>query len=148
MKIIKRRVKNKIKKNIQISKGNGKAFENGPLYTNKGSLTNGHWLIKNNYIPKALQKNIATYKDIPIEPPEFWDKKKISKSKICKIKYKKGNNYIFKFSSNKEILFRKKYILFFQKHIKHFNIRAFNKERASYIYSGNRLIGLLMPVRV
>ena len=147
--MIKRRIikeNQKIIKATQINKGN-KAFKNGPLYTNKDSLTNGHWLLKKNYIPKNLQKNIATYKSIPKEHLEFWDKKKISNSKICKIKYEIDNTYVFKISFNEEIIFNKMYILFFQKWIKYFNIRAFDKESISYIYSGNALIGLLMPIK-
>ena len=134
---------------IEIDKGSSSSFFNGPLFTDKGSLTNGDWLIKEKFIPKNLLKRAITGENIPIPPEDgLWEN--VDKASPAKLLLSQDDPeyYIFTFDGGlkqKEIYFNKKYILFFQKHIKHFNLKAYDKGSPAYIYSGILLAGILMP---
>ena len=137
---------------IEIDKGSSSSFINGPLFTDKGSLTNGHWLIKEKFIPKNLLKR-AIVGDGVLIPPEgdLWEN--ADKAKPAKLLTDQDDSeyYTFTFDGGleqKAICFNKKYILFFQKHIKYFNLKAYDKGSPVYIYSGILLAGILMPWRI
>ena len=137
---------------IEIDKGSSSSFINGPLFTDKGSLTNGAWLIKEKFIPKNLLKRaiVGDYVPIPGEG-DLWEN--VDKAKPAKLLIGQYDleHYTFTFDGGleqKEIYFNKKYILFFQRHIEYFNLKAYDKESPAYIYSGILLAGILMPCRV
>lgn len=132
-----------------IDKGAANAFINGPLFTEKGSLTNGHWLIKKEFIPKNLLKRAVAGE----KPPEgeLWEN--IDKAKPAKLLTGAPDEeyYAFTFDGGdeqKEIRFNKRYIIFFQKHIEYFNLKAIDAKSPAYIYSGILLAGMLMPQRI
>jgi len=146
------------------------AFRNGPLFTNKDNLTNGGWLILKDFIPKNLLKKAITEGPQPIEP-DIWEEVDIAKP--TSFLSDKGDYLTFTFDGGndkpkkktrltrtllpkkdhyhieqEEINFNKKYILFFQKWIPDFSIKAYDNEGPAYIYSGSKLAGVLMPYRI
>ena len=134
---------------IHIDKGASNAFLNGPLFTDAENLTNGNWLIKKEFVPKNLLKRAITGDDIPV-PPENGLWKNIDKAVPAKrlLGQRDFDYYTFTFEKwyeQKEIHFNKKYILFFQKHIRGFNLRVTDADSPAYIYSGILLAGILMP---
>ena len=136
----------------EIDKGNTSSLFEGPLFTDKGNLTNGHWLLKREFIPKNLLKRARVGENVPVplEPESLWEN--VGSAKIAKPLggQPKTGNCIFTFDGGeeqKEIHFNKKYILFFQKHIKYFKLKVYDSEYPAYIYSGIHLAGILMPCR-
>lgn len=135
----------------EIDKGNSRSFQNGPLFTDKGGLTNGHWLIKKEFIPKNLLKRAITENEPPI-PAEtsLWEN--VDKAVPSKLLLGQSNEeyYIFTFDGGQkqeEVYFTKKYIDFFEKYIDHFNLKVTGNSSPAFIYSGEVLAGLLMPYR-
>jgi len=130
-----------------IYRGN-RSFNNGPLFTDRGNLTNGNWLILKDFIPKNLLKKALT-KSGPIEPHRLW--KNINKAKPATFLAEEADCFIFTFDGGveqEEIVFLKKYILFFRKWIPIFSIKASGSQEPACIYSDSELAGLLMPYRL
>jgi len=124
------------------------AFRNGPLFTNKDNLTNGAWLILKDFIPKNLLKKAITNVEGPPEP-DIWEEASIAK--LTSFLSDEGDYLTFTFDGGieqEEINFNKKYILFFQKWIPNFSIKAYDNQGPAYIYSGSKLAGVLMPYRI
>ncbi len=166
----------------QILKGTD-VFKDGPLFTTKESVTNGHWLIKKDHIPKNILKHMKRAESIerinkyPV-PPEnnilwckprkdkmFFPLKKIEKRETQESQdNKKYTFYQFDIQDTQntqdiqdiqnaqnaqEIVFSTRYINFFSKWIPDFSLKAFapfDPIKPAHIYSGNTLVGLLMPI--
>jgi len=139
----------------QICKGWNDKFFNGPLFTDKGNLTNDHWLIKKEFIPKNLLKRAIKKEDgIIAEHDYFYDninKAAPTKKLPGRKKSEFINGYVITYTfdngiEQEEVHFDENYILFFERWIKDFNLKVYSSENPAYIYSGDKLAGLLMLV--
>jgi len=132
-------------------------FSMGIRFTDKESVTNGHWLILKKHVPANILKRVKVNLIKQIEPEELWRNlglnNEVTEVKTCEFydedldSYSNYVEFNFKDSSKLPVFFQEKYIRFFEYWIENFNLLAYDNKKPAFMYSGNTLIGLLMPFR-
>jgi len=119
--------------------------------TKEGYYTNGAWMLKPKYITKLLKRRIQTmggaqernvesefaFKDYGHKEIEYDHSKDITGYIIAIYKAK-----------DLEIGFDEKYIAWLQKNIPNFGLKAYEPKKPTFIMSGDKIAGAIMPVRL
>ena len=124
---------------------------NQVFITKDGHYTNGHWLLKPEYVTKLLKRRMETIggaqeRNIDSEFVfEDYGHKEIEYDRSedvieCLVAIYKAKDL--------EIGFNEKYIAWLQKNIPDFGLKAYNTLEAAFIMSGDKIAGIIMPVRL
>ena len=124
---------------------------NQVFITKDGHYTNGHWILKPEYMTKLLKRRIQTMggtKERNIDS-EFLFEDHGHKE----IKYDRSEDIIELITAiykakDFEIGFNERYIAWLQKSIPDFGLKAYDPNKPAFIMSGNKIAGVIAPVRL
>ena len=120
------------------------------MLTTRGNWTNGHWILKPEYINNALMKRLKkTHRKTKVS------EKGIYPAKVYPAKYHKSTFLYYKpmtiaiFVNTQGVYagYDEKYIAYLTKTIPNFSLRFLAPTGVARIMSGKKIAGALMPIR-
>ena len=119
--------------------------------TKEGYYTNGHWMLKPEYVTKLLKRRIQTMggaQERNVDSEFLFED-----HEHREIEYDRSEDIIacvvaiYK-AEYLEIGFNEEYIAWLQKNIPGFGLKACDSKQATFIMSGDEITGAIMPVRL
>lgn len=123
-------------------------------YTTSGSVTNGIWILHEDYCSKALLKraDASAEKEIP-KPDDSGIYPNITDAEgIAKMVEGDDGEHLYYIvwtdESKTKVGFKEKYVNYLARKFKDFAIRPVGVKKPSFLMSEGKIIGLLMPYRL
>ena len=126
---------------------------NQVFITKEGYYTNGHWMLKPEYVTKLLKRRIETMGGA--RERNFESEFLFEDHGHREIDYDRSEDVIgliiamYKAKNlDLEIGFNEKYIAWLQKNIPDFGLKAYDPNRPAFVMSGDKIAGVIAQVRL
>jgi len=124
---------------------------NKVFITKEGYYTNGHWMLKPEYMTEKLKRRMQTMggaQERNVESEFVFED-----HGHREIEYDRSEDVIERVAAiykteDLEIGFDEKYIAWLQKNIPNFGLKAYDPNKSAFIMSGDEIAGVIAPVRL
>jgi len=124
---------------------------NQVFITKDGHYTNGHWILKPEYITKLLKHRIQTMggaQERNVDSEFLFEDHGHKEIVYDRSEEGIGIRFAIYKAKDFEIGFNEKYIAWLQKNIPNFGLKAYDPKKSAFIMSGDKIASAIMPVRL
>jgi len=124
---------------------------NQVFITKDGHYTNGHWMLKPEYVTEKLKRRIQTMgraRERNIDSEFLFEDHGHKEIEYDRSENVAGSVVAIYRVMDLEIGFNEKYIAWLQKNIPEFGLKVYDPEKPALIMSGNKQAGAIMLIRL